>query len=105
MSNELMEAFELPKPVAGWLAEYNRIKAEIKDLTERLDIARAHVEIALGDNTMATVNGVPVLKFDYVISNRLDQKKVKEILTPEQLEEATVESKARVFRPISQDDF
>lgn len=103
--NELNEGFELPTSVAGWLEEYNRLKAQIKDLNERADIARAHVELALGENTLATVNGVPVLKFDYVESNRMDQKKVKEILTPEQLEKAMTVTKSRVFRPITQDEF
>ena len=102
--HELNEALELPASVAGWLAEYNRIKAEIKMLTEKADIARAHVELALGDSTMATVNGVPVLKYDYVESNRLDQKKVKNFLTEEALEQCMTVQVARVFRPISQDD-
>jgi hypothetical protein len=102
--SEINDAFELPPSVAGWLNEYNRLKAEMKDLTERMDIARAHVELAMADNTMATVNGQPVLKWDYIESRRLDQKKVQESLSPEVLEHFYTVSRTRVFRPISQDD-
>jgi predicted phage-related endonuclease len=102
--SEINEAFELPVAVAGWLNEYNRLKEEMKDLSQRADIARAHVELAMADNTMATVNGVPVLKWDYVESRRLDQKKVQESLPQEVLEQFYSVSRSRVFRPISQDD-
>lgn len=102
--SEINDAFELPPSVAGWLNEYNRLKAEMKDLSERLDIARAHVELAMADNTMATVNGVPVLKWDYVESRRLDQKKVQESLPEDFLEQFYTVQRSRVFRPISQDD-
>ena len=102
--SEINDAFELPPAIAGWLTEYNRLKAEMKDLTERMDIARAHVELAMADNTMATVNGSPVLKWDYVESRRLDQKKVQESLPPEVLDGFYTVSRSRVFRPISQDD-
>ena len=102
--SEINDAFELPPAIAGWLNEYNRLKAEMKDLTERMDIARAHVELAMADNTMATVNGQPVLKWDYVESRSLDQKKVQESLPQEVLDGFYTVQRSRVFRPISQDD-
>lgn len=98
------DAFELPAPVAGWLNEYLRLKAEVKDIMERLEIARAHVESAMGDKTIATINNVPVLKWDYVESRRMDQKKVQEILTKDALEAVFTTTRSRVFRPISQDE-
>jgi predicted phage-related endonuclease len=102
--SEINDAFELPAAIAGWLTEYNRLKAEMKDLAERMDIARAHVELAMADNTMATVNGSPVLKWDYVESRRIDQKKLQELFAPEVLEPVYTVQRSRVFRPISQDD-
>jgi hypothetical protein len=102
--SELNDALELPPHLAGWLTEYNNLKAQIKDLTERADIARAHLESALGDNVMATVNGVPVLKWDYVDSKRFNQKKAQQLLSEAVFQECFDITRSRVFRPISQDD-
>ena len=76
---ELNDAVELPPHLAGWLTEYNNLKSQIKDLTEKADMARAHIESALGDSTLATVNGLPVLKWDYVDSRRFNQKKAQQL--------------------------
>ena len=98
------DAVELPAYVQGWLGEYNRIKFEIKKLEEQADIARAHVELALGENPLGTINGNPVIKFAYIEQQRFDGKKAKEILTPEQVESCTVTTRMRQFRPIMPDD-
>lgn len=102
--NELNEAKELPASVAGWLEEYKKLKAQIKELEERADIARTHVEYFLADSPLGTVNGMPVVKWGYVQTNRFDQGEAKKILTPEQIEACTKQMVVRQFRPVSQDD-
>ena len=101
---ELNEAKELPSSVAGWLEEYKKLKAQIKELEERADIARAHVELFLAENELGTINGMPVVKWAYVQSNRFDQAEAKKILTPEQIEACTKTLTVRQFRPVTQDD-
>ena len=101
---ELNDAVELPPHLAGWLTEYNNLKSQIKDLTEKADMARAHIESALGDSTLATVNGLPVLKWDYVDSRRFNQKKAQQLLSPNVFDECFDITRSRVFSPISQDD-
>lgn len=102
--NELNQGKELPSSVAGWLEEYKKLKAQIKDLEERADIARSHVELFLADEPLGTVNGMPAVKWVYVEQQRFDQAKAKEILTPEQIEACTRVISTRQFRPVSQDD-
>ena len=80
MSDMTTDPVDLPTPVANWLNEYKRIQAEIKELQERLDIARAHVELALGESTLGLVNGNPAIKWGFVEQRRFDQTKAKELL-------------------------
>lgn len=102
--NELNEAKELPSSVAGWLEEYKKLKTQIKELEERADIARSHVELFLADADLGTINGMPAVKWTYVQSQRFDQGEAKKILTPEQIEACTKILTTRQFRPVSQDD-
>ena len=80
MSDMTTDPVDLPAPVAHWLDEYKRIQREIKDMQEKLDIARAHVELALGESTLGLVNGNPVIKWGWVEARRFDQTKAKELL-------------------------
>lgn len=102
--NELNEAKELPASVAGWLEEYKKIKAQIKDLEERADIARAHVELYLNEADLGTVNGMPVVKWIHVEQKRFDQSKALQYLTEEQVADCYKVVTSRQFRPVSQDD-
>lgn len=98
MTSTLNEAFELPTTVASWLEEYKRLQVEKKLLEERMEIARAHVELALGDNELGTVNGVPVVKWAWSARNSFDQTKAKKLLTEEQIAQCTTTSQIRAFR-------
>lgn len=80
MSDLTTDPVDLPTPVANWLDEYKRIQQQIKDLQEKLDIARAHVELALGESTLGLVNGNPAIKWGFVEQRRFDQTKAKELL-------------------------
>ena len=94
----LNNAFELPTSVAAWLNEYKRLQAEKKALEEKMEIARAHVELALGENELGSVNGVPVVKFGWSARNAFDQTKAKKLLTDEQIAECITTTQVRSFR-------
>lgn len=102
--NELNEGKELPPSVAGWLEEYKKLKAQIKDLEERADIARSHVELFLNDANLGTVNGMPAIKWVHVEQRRFDQSKALQYLTEEQVADCYKVMTTRQFRPVSQDD-
>ena len=80
MSDMTTDPVDLPTPVAHWLDNYKQLLAQKKELEERIDIARAHVELALGESTLGLVNGNPAIKWGWVDQRRFDQTKAKELL-------------------------
>lgn len=80
MSDMTTDPVDLPTPVSHWLDEYKRLQLEMTALKERIDLARAHVELALGESTLGLVNGQPAIKWGWVESRRFDQTKAKELL-------------------------
>jgi predicted phage-related endonuclease len=96
MQND-QQSVDLDSAVAAWLDEYKRIKAEIAALTERAEVARQHVEAALGDATLGYINGRPAVRWQTVTSTRFDTKKAKEILPLQVIELLQVTSEARRF--------
>lgn len=94
------DPLELPPSVAHWLEEYKRLLQAKKDLEEKIDIARAHVELALGDSTLGTVNGQPAIRFGYIEQSRFDQKKAKELLDPVLLSKCYTTQRIRRFEPV-----
>lgn len=99
------EPVELPESVAHWLAEYNRLKLEQKALEEKMDIARSHVELALGPATLGLINGQPAVKWGWVESRRFDQTKAKELLRnqPGVLEACYTNQRMRRFELIREE--
>lgn len=95
---KITEAFELPTTLVAWLEEYKRLHAEKKALEERLEIARGHIELAMGDSELATVNGTPVVKFAWSERNTFDQSKAKKLLSEEQIAQCMNLSRVRSFR-------
>lgn len=80
MSDMTTDPVDLPTSVAHWLDSYKQLLAQKKELEERIDIARAHVELALGESTLGLVNGNPAIKWGWVDQRRFDQTKAKELL-------------------------
>lgn len=99
------EPLELPDPVKNWLTEYIRLKAEIKALEEKMEMARAHVELALGDSPLGLVDGQPAVKWAWVESRRFDQTKAKELLKdkPGILEACYTTQRIRRFEPVREE--
>ena len=83
--------------VAHWVAEYRRLKLQASQIAEQLDVARSHIEAALGDHEIGTVNGAPVVRYAVIESERIDTKKLREVLPPQVLELVTVKSQSRRF--------
>lgn len=94
----ILDAFELPTPVAHWLEEYKRLQTEKKEIEERMEIARGHVELAMGTCELATVNGQPVVKYAWSERNTFDQKKAKELLSEQQIASCMNVARVRSFR-------
>lgn len=69
---------------AQWLKQYKEALAKIKEWEEVADIARSHLENAIGDNETAIYQGKEVVRWTKIESQRFDVKKAKELL-PEQL--------------------
>jgi hypothetical protein len=92
--------------VAHWLEEYKRLQLDMKALQERIDIARAHVELALGESTLGLVNGNPAIKWGFVEQRRFDQTKAKELLKdiPGVLEACYTTQRIRRFEIVREGD-
>jgi len=83
--------------LAGWvgvLREGMKNKAEAEAL---IAVARQKIEDALGDADTGTIDGQPVVRWSYVVTNRLDTKLAKSMLTDAQVFACTVESETRRF--------
>ena len=97
--NEMMEIDNL----AGWL-DLLRAATHRKGIEdEQIKICRAKIEEALGESEIGTVNGMPVVSWRWVKSNRLDQTLAKQVLTPEQLQSCMTEVSSRRFVLVGND--
>ena len=89
--------------IAMWLEQYRHALQKIKEWEEVGDVARSHIEGALGDNEVGLYKGREVVKFSSVTSTRFDVKRAKEILPPQVLDVLNVQSTHRRFTLVSQE--
>lgn len=82
---------------AQWLRQYREALANIKKWQEVADIARSHLENALGDCEEAVHNGQTVVRWTQIESKRFDVKRAKEVLPPQVLEMLEVVQHSRRF--------
>ena len=82
---------------AQWLKQYREALAKIKEWQEVADIARSHLENALGDCEEAMHNGSTVIRWTQVESKRFDTKRAREILPPQVIELLEVVQHTRRF--------
>lgn len=73
--------------VGQWLRQYKDAQLEVKKWQEIADIARSHLEAAMGDAQLAMYQNRPVIRWTIVESKRFDTKRAREIL-PEQVIDA-----------------
>lgn len=95
------DTIDFDPEVTRWVNEYKRLKLAAAELAEAIDVARSHIEAGLGDATVGTVNGEPVVRWSNVESERIDVKKAREILPAQVLELLTKKSTARRFQVLT----
>jgi len=89
---------------AAWLEQYKNAVAKIKELQEVADVARSHIEAALGDNQMGMFLNRPVVRWSFVESTRFDTKRAREILPAQVIEALEVKSTSRRFSIVNEDE-
>jgi predicted phage-related endonuclease len=77
---------ELDDTAQAWLLQYKTTKAQIAEMEERLQVARDHLEMALGNSELAWIKGQPVIRWTKTESHRFDTKKARELLPAELIE-------------------
>jgi predicted phage-related endonuclease len=90
--------------IAMWLEQYRHALAKIKEWEEVGDVARSHIESALGDNEIGLYKGQQVVRFSSVTSSRFDVKRAKEMLPPQVLDLLNVQSTHRRFTLVNQEE-
>lgn len=89
---------------AAWLEQYKNTLAKIKELQEVADVARSHIEAALGDAETGMFMNRPVVRWTHIESRRFDTKRAKELLPPQVVEALEMVSTSRRFSIVSEDD-
>lgn len=92
---------ELPIEVVAWLDLYKSLQSDIRALEERAADARAHIEEALGETEVGTLNGRAIVRWTNVTSTRFDTRKAREILDPVIYGFLSKESQSRRFTVVS----
>ena len=104
MSTQInLQMVDLDSTASAFLTAYIEAKAKVKEWEERADIARAQVEAALGDCEVGLVNGREAVRWTTVEANRIDTKKIRELLPPEMVAAIEVTSVSRRFSIVSED--
>lgn len=83
--------------IASWLKQYTDALTRIKEWQEVADIARSHLESALGDAEVGMYQGNEVVHWSFVESRRIDVKKAREILPIQVIELLEVPTTSRRF--------
>jgi predicted phage-related endonuclease len=96
-------SIELTAEQFVWRQAYLDAAAMEKQWAETKEIARKHLEAALGDAEEGKVGNDVVVRYSWVKSSRLDQKKLKE-QAPELVESCMVTSVSRRFTVPTGDD-
>lgn len=89
--------------IAQWLQQYKHAKEEIARWEEIADIARSHLENAMGDAETALYENKPVVRWTRVESRRFDTKKAREILPQQVIDVLEIVSMSRRFTIVDQD--
>lgn len=93
----------LDENTAQWLKQYREALAKVKEWQEIADIARSHLEVALGENEVALYQGQEVVRWTNVTSKRFDVKKAREMLPGNVISLFEIEQISRRFTLVDQD--
>jgi len=88
---------DLDDNTAAWLEQYKNALAKIKEWQEVADVARSHLESAIGENEVAMYQNRQVIRFTRFEQTRFDVKHAKEILPPQILDVLNVKNTVRRF--------
>ena len=94
----------LDDDIASWLKQYKEALSKIKEWQELADIARSHLESALGDAEVGMYQNRPVVRWSFVETRRFDVKRAKEILPPQVLDTLEVITNSRRFSIVEADN-
>jgi predicted phage-related endonuclease len=104
MSTQInLEMVDLDSTASAFLTAYIEAKAKMKEWSEKADIARQQVEAAMGECEIGLVNGREAVRWTTVESNRIDTKKIRELLPPEMVSQLEVTTIARRFSIVDED--
>jgi len=104
MSTEIEKGvIDFDESIAMWLEQYRAALAKIKEWEEVADVARSHIEAALGDAEVGLYKGQQVVRYTTVTSTRFDVKRAKELLPAQVLDVLQVQSNSRRFTLVNQD--
>jgi predicted phage-related endonuclease len=92
-----MNTVALDPDVARYVLEFKKLKLEEAQLKEQLADARQRIESAMGEATLALVDGAPAVRWSPVESERFDVKKAREVLPQQVLDLLLVKSFSRRF--------
>ena len=93
----------LDENTAQWLKQYRDALSKVKEWQEIADIARSHLENALGENEVAIYQGQEVVRWSTVTSKRFDVKKAREMLPGNVISLFELEQITRRFTLVDQD--
>ena len=88
----------------AWLEQYKTALFKIKEWQEVAEIARAHIETALGDAQVGMFGNRAVVRWSIVESKRFDTKRAREILPAQVIDLLEVVSTTRRFTIVSGDE-
>lgn len=89
--------------IANWVLQYRNAIEKSKEWQEIADVARSHIENALGDAEVGIWQGRPVVRYTTVETRRFDAKKAQELLPAELVEKLQVTSSHRRFSIVTED--
>lgn len=93
---------DLDDNTASWLEQYKNALAKIKEWQEVADVARSHLEAAMGENEIALYQNREVIRYTKFEQTRFDVKHAKEILPPQVLDILNIKSTVRRFTLVGQ---
>lgn len=97
------EVIDFDQDTANWVLRYKETLAAIKLLQEQADIARSHIEAAMGECQIGFHHNRPMVRWTTVTTNRLNTTLVKEALSPEILALYTTSTTSRRFTLVDED--
>jgi hypothetical protein len=97
------EVLDFDQETADWVQRYRETLYEIKALQEQADIARSHIEAAMGDCQIGFHHNRPLVRWTTVTTTRLDTTKVKAALSEELISQFSNTSISRRFTLVDED--